>query len=176
MLSPAVVAVVDVGLDDIGCYITHASKEFPRTPKMAFTEMPAQPGMLAEEPVGAAVFKQLKCFRNAQVRGQSNKQVDVVGFNPKLEYFHIMVSRTLAQKKLTMFADNRKLERVLSVFRLPHEVERVLSNSMAAVGEFLNHFFTPPRIFLQSSRYTDWFGLGAPASLRTQFLPNSSVP
>ena len=50
-LSPAVVTVVDVGLDDNRGYITHALEEFPRTPKMAFTEMSAQPGMLAEEPV-----------------------------------------------------------------------------------------------------------------------------
>ena len=141
-------AVVDVRLDGFGGYVTNTAKEFARTPKMAFTEMPAQPRMLAEKPVGAASFKQLKRSGDAQGRGQTNKQVDVVCFNLELEDLHIMRFRNLLQKLLTVFADDRKLKRVPCVFRFPHEVERGLADSVAVVDKSFHHFiFSSARFF-----------------------------
>lgn len=147
---PAMMAVINVRLDNISSYITNTAKKLSRTPKMAFTKMPAQPRMLAEKLVGAAAFKQLKRFGNAQRRWQIDKQMDVIRFNLELKYLHIMRFRNLTQKLLTMFTNNRKLKRVLRILWLPHEVERVLSNTVAMVVKSFHHFFVSPRVFCRA--------------------------
>lgn len=148
-------AVIDVRLDNLSGYIANTAEKLSRAPKMAFAKMSAQPRMLAKKLVGAAALKQLKSFGNTQHRGQTDKQVDVVRFNPKLKYPHSMSLGNLAQKLFAMLADNRKLKRVFGVFWLPHKVERVLADAMPVVYKSF-HFSVPPRIFCGAHAKCVW--------------------
>jgi hypothetical protein len=152
---PAMVAVIDVRLDNLSGYIANTAEKLSRAPKVAFAKMLAQPRMLAEKLVGAAAFQKLKSFGNAQHRGQTDEQVDVVRFNLKLENLHIMGFSNLAQKLFAMLADNRKLKRVFGVFWLPHKVERVLADAMLVVYKSF-HFSVPPRIFCGAHAKCVW--------------------
>jgi len=141
------VAVADVGLENVGSYISDTAEKLSGAPEMSLTKMSAQPGMLAKKFVGAAAFEQLNGFGNAQYRGQANKDMDVVSLNLKLEDFHTLGFGNLTQKLFAVLANNLKLKRVLRIFWLPHEVERVLSNTMAVAVKSFHHFFVPPRVF-----------------------------
>lgn len=133
---------------------------------MSLTKMSAQPGMLTEKLVGAAAFEQLNSFGNAHRRGQTDKDMDVVSLNLKLEEFDTMSFGNLAQKLFAVLANNLKLKGVLSILGLPHKVERVLSDAVLVVYKSFHHFFVPPRIFC-GAYATSVGGLSAPAALRT---------
>jgi hypothetical protein len=147
---PAMMAIPNVGLDNIVGYVTNAAEKLSRAPEMSLTKMPAEPGMLAEKPVGTSAFKQLECFRYTHSGGQADKNMDMVCFNLKLEDHHTVGYGNLAQKIFAMFADNHKLKGVLRILWLPHKVERVLSNTMAMVVKSFHHFFVPPRVFCEA--------------------------
>jgi hypothetical protein len=138
-------AVVDVGLNDISGYVSDGAEEFTRTPQMAFTEVFSQPGMLSEEAISASALEELKRPGNAHSGGKADEHVYVVGFDLQLEYFHFMGLRNLAQKIFTMFANDRELKRVLRILRLPHQVERILPDSVAMT--YQSFHFSSPRLF-----------------------------
>ncbi len=154
---PAMVAVVNVGLDNLSGYIANAAEKLSGTPKMALAKMSSKPGMLAEKLVGTTSFQKLESLGNAQKGGQADKQMDVVRFYLQLENLHAMRFGNLAQKLFAMFADNCKLKRVFGIFRLPHQVERVLADAVFVVYKSF-HFLVPPRIFCEA--YTICIGLG----------------
>lgn len=139
-------AVIDVGIDHIGCDIPNTTEEFTRTPKMAFTKMFTQPRMLAEKLVRASAFKQLKRSGNTHDWRQVNKDMDMVGLNLKLMDFNAVILRNFTQKLFTMVANNRKLKRVSGILGLPHKVKRVLTDAVVMVFKsfhfgFLRAFF-----------------------------------
>ena len=143
-------AVIDVGLEDIGSNIADTAEKLSGAPEVAFTEVFAQPRMLAKEAISASTLEELKRSGDAHSRRKADKQVDVVCFDLKLEDLHSIQHRNLAQKFFAVFANNRKLKGVLRIFGLPHEVERVLSNTMAMVVKSFHHFFVPPRVFCEA--------------------------
>ena len=163
------VAVVNVGLEDLNSNISNASEKLTRAPEMSLAKMSAQPRMLAKKFVGAATFEQLKGFGNAHRRGQADKDMDVVCFDLKLEDHHAMGSGNLAQKLLAVLANNLKLKRILRIFWLPHEVERVLSNTMAVAVKSFHHFSFLRAFFAKLTLLKRVF-LSAPAALRTLLL------
>ncbi len=126
-------AVIDICLNDFGGYITNTTKKFTWAPEMPFTKMPAQPRMLAEKFIGASTLQKLKSFRNAQCRWQTYKNMYMVRLNLKLINFNPLASRNFAQKLLAMPANNHKLKRVLSILRLPHQMKRILTNTVPAM-------------------------------------------
>ena len=139
-------AVVDVSLDYISSDIANRTEKLSRTPKMPFTKMIAKPRKLAEKLVRTAAFKQLKSFRNAHGRGQTDKHMDMVWFNLKLMNFHIMSFSNFKEKLLAALPNCLKFKWVSGIFRLPHKVEAVLSY---AVSMFVKsfHFMLSPRFF-----------------------------
>ena len=140
-------AVADVGLENVGSYVSDTAEKLSGAPEVSLTKMSAQPRMLAEKFVGAAAFEQLKGFGNAHCRGQADKDMDVISLNLKLEDFHTLGFGNLTQKLFAVLANNLKLKRVLRIFWLPHKVERILSNTMAVAVKSFHHFFVPPRVF-----------------------------
>ena len=140
-------AVADVGLENIGSYVPDAAEKLTGAPEVSLAKMSAQPGVLSKKLVGAAAFEQLKGFGNAHRRGQADEDVDVVGFDLKLEDNHAMCLSSLAQKLFAVLANNLKLKRVLPILGLPHKVERVLADAVLVVYKSFHHFLVPPRVF-----------------------------
>jgi hypothetical protein len=179
---PAVVCVADVCGDYVSCDVAHGAKEFSWAPEVSFAEMVSQPGMLPEKAEGASAFEQLQSARNAHIGRQAHEQMHVVGLNLQLEYLHPIFLRDFAQKTLAVVADHCEFERVLCIFGLPHQVESVLSYSMAMgcqlpsgmpFGHF--HFFMRRRADFCTAHANSTVRNGcAKYAARTHLLRNSA--
>jgi len=139
-------AVIDVGLDNIRGNVSYRAEKFARAPKVSFPKMLAQPRMLAKKFVRTTAFKQLKSFTNGHRRRYSYKHVDMIWFNLKFIDFYALVRSNFTQKLVAMVPDYLKLEWVLRVFRLPYKMVSILSNAVSMVVKSF-HFMIPPRFF-----------------------------
>jgi len=140
-------AVVNVRLYNIRSHVANAAEKLSGTPEVSLTKMSSQPRMLTEKFVGAAAFQQLERSGDAHNRRQINKQMDMINLNMKLKYCYIVKFCYLAQKLLTMFANNLKLERIHSILGFPHKVECVLSNTVTKTRKSFYHFLFLRAIF-----------------------------
>jgi len=139
-------AVVDVGLDNVRGNVSHRSEKLTRTPEVSFSKMLAQPRMLAKKFVRTTAFKQLKSFTNGHSRRYSDKHVDMIRLNLKFVDFYVFVTSNFTQKLVTMSPEHIKLEWVLRVFRFPNKMISILSNAVSMVVKSF-HFMIPPRFF-----------------------------
>ena len=143
---PSMMAVVDVGLDNIRGNVPYRTEKLARTPEVSFSKMLAQPRMLAKKFVRTAAFKQLKSFTNSHSRRYSYKHVDMIRFNLKFKDFHAFVMSYFTQKLVAMVPDYLKFKWVLRVFRFPYKMVSILSNAVSMVVKSF-HFMIPPRFF-----------------------------
>jgi len=147
-------AVVDVGLDNIRGNVPHRAKKLARTPEVSFSEMLAQPRMLAKKFVRTAAFKQLKSFTNGHSRGYSNKHVDMIGFNLKFIDFYVLIMSNFAQKLVAVVSNYLKPKWVSPIFRFPYKMVSILSNAVSMVVKSF-HLMIPPRFFYGANANSD---------------------
>ena len=143
---PSMVAVVDVGLDNIRGNVPYRAKKLARTPEVSFSKMLAQPRMLAKKLVRTATFKQLKSFTNSHSRRYSDKHVDMIRLNLKFVDFNVLVRSNFTQKLVVMFSNDLKLKEVFRIFRFPNKMVSILSNAVPMVVKSF-HFMIPPHFF-----------------------------
>ena len=146
-------AIVDISLDNFRGNIPYRTEKLTWTPKMPFTKMSTQPRMLAKKFVGAATFKQLKSFRNTQGRSYLHKHMDMIWFNLKFVNFHVPLLCNFSKKLLTMIPNDLKLKWIHCIFRLPHQVVRVLTDTVSVIVKSF-HFMLPPRFFYGANANT----------------------
>ena len=139
-------AVVDVGLDNIRGNVPYRAEKLTRTPKVSFSKMLAQPRMLAKKLVRTTAFKQLKSFTNGHSRRYSDKHVDMIRLDLKFVNLYALVRSNFTQKLFAMVPDCLKLKWVFSVFRLPYKMVSILSDAVSMVVKSF-HFIIPPRFF-----------------------------
>lgn len=128
---PAVVCVADVCGDYISGDVAYGAEKFSWAPEMSFTEVFAQPRMLAEQTKGASAFEQLKRLGDAHGRLQVHKHMDMVRLHLQLENLHPIFLRDFPQENLAVPPNIIKLERILCILGLPHQVECVLPYPVA---------------------------------------------
>ena len=121
--------------------VADASKEFSRTPEMAFSEIISEPGMLLHQAESTVTFEQLQGFANTHSWGQLNKQVDMVNSDVKLIDFTALPVSNLPNKELTIHPKSIELKGIPCIFNFPHEVEGILSEAM--LPRFQIHFLSP---------------------------------
>jgi hypothetical protein len=121
--------------------VSNTSKKFSRTPKMPFSEIFSQPGMLFQKPKSRSSLKQLKSPANAHCRWQLNKQVKMVDSNMEFVDFTPIFNCNLSDKPLTINSDSIKLKRVFGIFRFPDKMEGILPKAVAKT--FQIHFSSP---------------------------------
>ena len=143
---PSMMAVVDVGLDNLRGNVPHRAEKLARTPEVSFSKMLAQPRMLAKKFVRTTAFKQLKSFTNGHSRRYSDKHVDMIRLNLKFVDFYAIIMSYFAQKLVAMVPNCLKLKWVLRIFRFPYKMVSILSNAMSMVVKSF-HFMIPPRFF-----------------------------
>ena len=137
------VTVVDVGANHVSCYVSDRAEELSWAPEASFPEVFSQPGVLTKEPISALSLKQVESARDAHLRRKSDKHVHVVRLNVQLKDVHSMFAGNLSEECLTVFADDRKLERIHRILRFPHEVKRVLSYATVVANQSFH--FSPVR-------------------------------
>jgi len=131
----------NVVLNSFSSCVSNTSKEFSRTPKVSFSEMPSKPRVFFEKFKGTITFKQLKSFANTHGGGELNKQMDVVSSNMQFIDFALPSVSNLSDKKLTIHSKPVELEGIFSIFNLPDKMESILSKAM--FSGFQIHFLSP---------------------------------
>ncbi len=128
---PAVVCVANVCGDYVSGDVAHGAEKLAGAPEMSFTEVLAQPRVLAEKAEGASALQQLERTRDAHSGRQAHKQVHMVGLHLQLENLHPVLLRDFPQKTLAMAPDHCELERIHCIFGFPYKMECVLPYSVA---------------------------------------------
>jgi len=131
----------DVMLNSFGSCISDASKEFPRTPEMSFSEMVSKPRMFLHQAKGTITFEQLQSLANTNSWRDFNKQMEMV--NSDIEFINLkpFSVSNLPEKEFTIHSETVKLKGVFCIFNFPHKVEGVLSEAM--LSGFQVHFLSP---------------------------------
>ena len=147
-------AVVDVGLDNLRGNVPYRAEKLTGTPEVSLSKMLAQPRMLAKKFVRATAFKQLKSFTNGHSRRYSDKHVDMIRFNLKFVNFYVLVRSNFTQKLVAMVPDYLKFKWVLRVLRFPYKMVSILPNAVSMVVKSF-HFMIPPRFFYGANANLD---------------------
>jgi len=124
--------------------VPNASKEFSWTPKVSFSKIVSQPGMLAQKFESRVSFEQLQGFANTHGSWHLNKQMDMVNSNMQFINLESIFTGNLPDEKLTVHSDPIKFHRVSGILALPDKVEGILSKAMFKT--FQIHFISPQNI------------------------------
>lgn len=131
----------NVVLNSFHSCIAHAPEKFTWAPEMPLSEILSEPGMFSHEFKGRIAFKQLQSSRNTHCWGQFNKQMHMILSNMQFIDSAFVPFSSFSDKSFTIKFDNFKLERIPSIFRLPHKMESILPEGM--IKTYQIHFLSP---------------------------------
>ena len=134
----------DIVLNSFTRRISNTSEELSRAPEISFPKMLSQPQMLMQKFKGSDSFKQLECFTNTHSGRHFNEKVDMVNSDMQFINAESIFFSNFADKPFTISSDANELHRIFGIFRLPNEMESILSKSMSCTSQV--HFFTPPNL------------------------------
>jgi hypothetical protein len=134
----------NVMLDSFSSCVANTPEKFSRAPKVPFSEILPKPRMLLHDFESRVSLKKLQCPADRHCGGKFNKKMDVVSSNMQLINLASISECSLPNKSLAIRFNSMELERVPSIFRLPHKVEGILPEGMAKGLKV--HFFAPPSI------------------------------
>ena len=131
----------DVMFNSFSSCIPNTPKELPWTPKVSFSEVLPQPGVLSHKLKGTVSLKQLKSSANTHVRGKLNKQMHMVNSDVKLIDFTTLFDCNFVDKPFTIHLEPVKLKGVHCIFNFPDKMESILPEAMFKT--FQIHFSSP---------------------------------
>jgi len=131
----------NVVLNSFASCISNAPEEFSRTPKMSFSEILSQPGMLLHQTERAVSFEQLQSFADAHSRRHFNKKMHMVWSHMQLIHFKSVFNSNFSKDPFKFFGLRKDCERFLGIFRFPNKVKSILPERMLSSCKI--HFLSP---------------------------------